>query len=57
MAFSVPLLQEWRRRIFNPVLSDAHIGRHTDVLHGIGPRTNVDDRWIGCIQNRPNLQR
>lgn len=51
MAISLPLLQEWRRRLHGAVFHSARAGRYTDVPDGIVPGTDADDRRSGCVQD------
>lgn len=49
VAFSVFVLQKRRRSISGALFPDAVAGRHSDVLHGTGARSDADDRRFGRI--------
>uniref|UniRef100_A0A8D8MLA6 (northern house mosquito) hypothetical protein n=1 Tax=Culex pipiens TaxID=7175 RepID=A0A8D8MLA6_CULPI len=57
VAFPLPLLQERWRCVLDPLLCDTVPGRHPYVLHGTCPRTDVDDRWAGRVQDCADFQR
>ena len=56
MAISVPVLQERRGRLPHTLLPHADSRRHTDVLHGAGPRPDADHRRPRRLQDRPAVQ-